>query len=78
MDIGQIRRWLDHHRVKPEAFVVACGLMGCDFLDKNLYTFGLGAGFLMDALELYWDVLEGFDATRKEWVEKLIAVGKTV
>lgn len=51
--------------------------MGCDFLDKNLYTFGLGAGFLMDALELYWDVLEGFDATRKEWVEKLIAVGKT-
>lgn len=64
VDIGQIRAWLNQHRIKPEAFVTACGLMGCDFLDKNAYTFGLGQGFLLDALETYWDVLDRFDMTK--------------
>lgn len=64
VDIGQIRAWLKRHRIKPEAFVTACGLMGCDFLDKNDFTFGLGQAFLLDALETYWDVLDRFDATK--------------
>lgn len=74
--IDQVRNWLKKNQIKPEAFVTACGLMGCDFLDKNSFTFGLGAGFLLDALETYWDVLDRFDITQKEWVEKLIAVGR--
>lgn len=64
VDIGQVRAWLKQHKIKPEAFVTACGLMGCDFLDKNAYTFGLGQGFLLDALETYWDVLDRFDVTK--------------
>ena len=74
--IDQVRNWLKKNQIKPEAFVTACGLMGCDFLDKNSFTFGLGAGFLLDALETYWDVLDRLDISQKEWVEKLIAVGR--